>query len=166
MVPNLLVLLGASFIPFLLAFAWFHPKLFGGDTWTKVAGLTPEQAATPVKPLKAMLTIIFNFFLAFGIFGLSVHQAGIFSVVGGNADLLKTGVGAEFMAAYGQNHLTFGHGAFHGLIAAITFILPVLMYAVIFERKSAKYLWINWGYWILSLVLMGGVICQWGGQLA
>ncbi|WP_308224826.1 DUF1761 domain-containing protein [Flavobacterium sp. J372] len=32
----------------------------------------------------------------------------------------------------------------------------------LFERKSAKYVLINAGYFIVSLAIMGGIICQWG----
>jgi hypothetical protein len=29
----------------------------------------------------------------------------------------------------------------------------------LFERRSWKYIFINAGYWILTLTLMGGIIC-------
>ena len=164
MIPNLLVLVAASLIPFLVAFAWFHPKIFGGTTWAAVAGLTQAQNDTPVKAYQLGLSILLNFFIAFGIYNLGVHQSGIFGLVGGNAELLQTGTGAAFLAEYGQNHLSFGHGMIHGGIQTVLcFVLPILGYAVIFERKSRKYLFINLGFWIISLALMGAVICKWGG---
>jgi hypothetical protein len=30
-----------------------------------------------------------------------------------------------------------------------------------FEKKSVKYVAINAGYWIVTLAIMGGIICQW-----
>ena len=162
MVPNLLVLIGAAFIPFLIAFVWFHPKAFGGDTWTKIAGLTEEQGKTSVKPLKLALSIFLNFLLAFGVFNLAVHQFSMVGLVGGDVELLKVGTGAAFMAEFGGRHLSFGHGLTHGFIGFFSYILPILGYAVIFERKSTKYLLVNSGFWLISLMLMGGVVTQWG----
>jgi len=163
MLPNFLVLVGAAFIPFFIAYAWFHPKVFGGTTWAQVAGLTTEQIDQPVKPIKLGLSILLNFFIAFGIYNLAVHQSGIFGLVGGDITALQSGTGAAFLAEYGENHLSLGHGMIHGGIQSILcFVLPILGYSVIFERKSRKYLFINLGFWIISLALMGGVICQWG----
>ena len=165
MLPNLPVLIASAFIPFLVAFIWYHPKVFGGTTWATVAGLTLEQNNTPIKPYQLGLSILLNFFIAFGIYNLGVHQSGLFGLVGGDVAALQTGTGAAFLAEYGHRHLSFGHGMIHGGIQTILcFILPILGYAVIFERKSRKYLFINLGFWILSLALMGGVISRWGGN--
>jgi hypothetical protein len=40
-------------------------------------------------------------------------------------------------------------------------VLPVIGTNALFERKSGKYIFINWGYWAVSMTLMGGTICQW-----
>ena len=163
MLPNFLVLVGAAFIPFFIAYAWFHPKVFGGTTWATVAGLTPTQNDIPIKPYQLGLSILLNFFLAFGIYNLGVHESGVFGMLSGDAAALSTGTTAAFLAEHSGKHLNFGHGMIHGGIQTILcFILPILGYATIFERKSRKYLFINLGFWIISLGLMGGVICQWG----
>lgn len=162
MTPNPLIILAAAFVPFVLAFVWYNKSLFGGDNWTRIAGLSVEQALKPVKPLQMLLSVVFNFFIAGGIYGLCVHQGGVFSLVGGDPELLKTGTAAAFLAEYGSNFLTFKHGVFHGLIGAFMFVFPILGYATIFERKSMKYLMVNFGFWAISFMLMGGVICQWG----
>lgn len=49
MLPNIPVLIGCAFIPFIVAFVWFHPKVFGGETWKKVANLTEEQNNKAIK---------------------------------------------------------------------------------------------------------------------
>ncbi len=165
MVPNLLVLLGCSFIPFFFAYIWFHPKVFGGDKWTAIAGLTKEQGATPVSPLKLGLSIILNFFIAFGIYCLTVHASGVFGLMGGEAEALKTGTAAAFLSEHGQNYTTFGHGVVHSIQAFICFVFPLLGYVVIFEHKSTKYLLVYSGYWLITLMLMSGIISQWGWQL-
>jgi hypothetical protein len=63
------------------------------------------------------------------------------------------------MEKYGNNFRTFGHGAIHGVITGIFFIMPVLAINAMFERKGFKYIAINTGFWTVSLVLMGGIIC-------
>lgn len=163
MLPNLPILVAAAFIPFLVAFAWFHPKVFGGTTWAQVAGLTPAQSKAPVKPFQLGLSILLNFFVAFGLYNLAVHESGVFGMVSANTAALTTGSTAAFLEEYGGRHLSVGHGMIHGGIQTVLcFVLPILGYAVIFERKSRKYLFINLGFWMISLALMGGVICRWG----
>lgn len=164
MLPNFLVLLGASVIPMAVGFAWFHPKTFGGDTWYDVARLTGTDRSE-VSTYKLLSTMVLNFFIAFGLFGLTVHQFGIFSLVGGDENLLTTGTAAAFMAEHGNNYLTFGHGVTHAVLqAVIGFAIPLLGYVTIFEKKSFKYFIIYLGYWIINLTLMGGVICAWGAS--
>jgi len=59
---------------------------------------------------------------------------------------------------YGDHFRTFKHGLFHGVLAAITLALPVLGITALFERKPAKYILVNLGYWIVSMALMGGLL--------
>lgn len=66
------------------------------------------------------------------------------------------------MANYGENYRTFKHGALHGAMTGIFIALPILATQAMFERKSLKYVLINAGYWIITLALMGGIVCQWG----
>jgi hypothetical protein len=40
------------------------------------------------------------------------------------------------------------------------FALPVLGTNALFQHKGFKYIVINVGYWIITLALMGAVICQ------
>ncbi len=67
-----------------------------------------------------------------------------------------------FMAKYGNNYRTFKHGVLHGVLGGVGLILPVLATQAMFEKKTVKYVAINAGYWIVTIALMGGIICQWG----
>ncbi|MGH1433478.1 MAG: DUF1761 domain-containing protein [Lewinella sp.] len=68
------------------------------------------------------------------------------------------------MQEYGENFHTLQHGISHGLVIALLFfVVPILGYAVIFERKGMKYFFINAGFWAISLVLMACIISKWGG---
>lgn len=164
MLPNILVLLGCAFIPFVVAFVWFHPKVFGGETWKKVSNLTEEQNNKAIKPIQFGASILLNFLLAFGVFIITVHQTHVLALTGPDVDAFKGGTALAFMQEYGENFHTFQHGITHGLfIGLLCFVIPILGYAVIFERKSFKYLLINAGFWGISLILMACVISRWGG---
>lgn len=165
MAPNILVIALTALIPFAIAFIWFHPKTFGGDAWTKMAGLSEEKGKTKVSPLKLALSVFFNFLVSMALFGATIHQSAVVQMLGGDNSLLSDPVVADFMAKYGATHLTFGHGVIHGIIFAIMVVLPLYGYVMIFEHKSAKYLFVNLGFWLISLALVGGVIAQWGTKM-
>lgn len=81
------------------------------------------------------------------------------------SDFMKDGAEAtqvayNLMENYGDNFRTFKHGAFHGTIISLLLVLPVLATNALFERKGFKYIAINWGYWAVTLTLMGGTVCQ------
>lgn len=162
MTPNFLVLLGTAFIPFLLAYIWFHDSVFGGKRWHAMADMSTEKTASPVKPMKLLLSLLLNALLAFGIYNFSIHEVGVFGMVGADADLMKTGSAAAFLAEYGGKFHTFSHGLAHGFAATLLYALPILGYVVIFEKKSSTYFWVYLGYWFISITLMSIVICLWG----
>lgn len=165
MTPNFLVIAACAFIPFSIAFVWFHPSVFGGETWKAVAQLTDAQNAKAIRPWQLLLTIVLNFFIAFGLFVMTVHGTHILGLHGGDVEAMKNSASTmAFMAEHGSNYVTFSHGIGHGLVLGfVAFVLPILGYAVIFERKSFKYLLVNGGFWAISLTLMACIISRWGG---
>tara|TARA_B110000091_G_C13629440_1_gene396476 strand:- start:583 stop:726 length:144 start_codon:yes stop_codon:yes gene_type:complete len=46
-------------------------------------------------------------------------------------------------------------------LAGVLLALPILATNAMFEAKGFKYIAVNAGYWIISLALMGGIVCQW-----
>jgi len=163
MTPNFPVVLASALIPFLVATVWFHKSLFGGEKWHSMADM-PEEKATPVKPLKLVLSIFLNVFLAFGMYLFSIHETGVFGMVGGETELMKTGTAAAFLAEYGGRFHTWTHGLAHGLGATLFYVLPILGYVAIFEKKSIKYFFVYLTYWLITLKLMSIVICLWGAS--
>lgn len=165
MTPNILVIGACAFIPFIIAFIWFHPKVFGGSSWQKVANLTDTQNNKTIKPWQLFISILLNFFIAFGLFVVTVHSTHIVGLHGGDLESLKaSATSVAFLKEHGQNYVTFTHGIGHGLfLGFVAFVLPILGYAVIFERKSFKYLLVNGGFWALSMTIMACIISKWGG---
>ena len=53
---------------------------------------------------------------------------------------------------------TFGHGAFHGLVIGIVIAMPIMVINGLFELRNLKNLGINTLYWIITLMLMGGIV--------
>ena len=64
-----------------------------------------------------------------------------------------------FMDDYGTAFRTFKHGALHGTMAGILFAFPIVAINALFERKSWKLIFVYAGYWIITLAIMGGIIC-------
>jgi len=162
MTPNVVVILASALIPFVIASIWFHKSLFGGEKWHAMSDMSAEKAASPVKPIKLALSIVLNLFIAFGMYIATVHESGVFGMVGGNTELMKTGTAAAFLAEYGGHYHTAAHGLAHGLAATLLYVLPVLGYVVIFEKKSTKYFFVYLSYWYITLTAMSVVMSLWG----
>jgi hypothetical protein len=150
----------AAIVPLIIGFIWYNPK-FLGNAWMKASGLNEENMKGGNMAVIFGLTLLFSYMMALflGISGIVIHQAGVGSLLAeGSPELAQQG--KDFLTAAGTRYNTFKHGAFHGIIAAIFFALPVLGVNALFERKSGKYIFIHLGYWVITLALMGGIMCQ------
>lgn len=160
---NYIFIFVAALIPLAIGGVWYHPKVFG-TAWAKAAGVTDEQLKSANMLLIFGLTYVFGVFASMALSYMVIHQAHIYSALMNEPGLndagseLNTYV-ADFMAKYGDRFRTIQHGAFHGALAAITFALPILGINALFDRKGFKYIAINTGFWIVSLALMGGLLC-------
>lgn len=160
---NFLILLVAAVVPTLTGFIWYNPKTLG-TAWAAEAGMTDEKIKGANMGLIFGLSFVLSFLLAFSLQFSVIHQFHVFSILANDPTVADptSEVGAYyagFMEKYGNNFRTFKHGALHGTLMGILFALPILGTNALFERKSFKYILINAGYWIITLALMGGVIC-------
>lgn len=165
MIPNLLILAAAALVPIVMGFIWYNPKTFG-TAWMNASGLTEEKMKGANMPLIFGLTYVLSFFIAAMLFSVVVHQSAYHSLLAGEAGYGEPGSDVtmmidQFMKTYGGHFRTFKHGALHGGILGTLVITPIIAINAMFERKGFKYIAINGGYWIVSLILMGGIICQW-----
>jgi len=156
---NFLAILVAAVSALVVGFIWYNPKVFG-NAWMQAAGMTEEQikGGNMVKILG--LALFFAFMLAFILQTIVIHQYGALSLVGGDPAKGLPSYTA-FMADYGDVFRTFKHGAFHGFLSGLFIALPIIGTNALFERKSAKYIFVNSGYWIVTLTIMGAIICGW-----
>ena len=161
---NFLFLAAAALIPMVMGFVWYNPKVLG-NSWMEASGLNEEKLKGANMPLIFGLSYFFSFLLAFGIYFMVVHQTHVMSTLMNEPGLQDPGTDmynyyTDFMTRFGSNFRTFKHGVFHGTIGGIVVALPILATNALFERKGFKYIAINAGYWIITMALMGGVICQ------
>lgn len=156
---NFLAILAAAVSALVVGFVWYNPKVFG-NAWMKAAGMTDEQVKGGNMAKIFGLALLFAIMLAFSLQGMTIHQMGAMSMVGGDVENALPSYQA-FMDDYGNAFRTFKHGAFHGVLAGIFIALPILGTNALFDRKGAKYIFINSGYWIVTLAIMGGIICGW-----
>lgn len=151
----------ATLIVLPVGFVWYNPKVFG-TIWMREAGVSPDAPKT-ANMLKIFgLTLLFALMAASVLQSIVIHEMGVLSLVGG--PMLEAQAKpsyAAFMADYGHAYRTFKHGALHGSLTGLFLALPIIGTSALFEKKSAKYIWINAGYWIVCFTLMGGILCAW-----
>ena len=156
---NFIAIIVAALVPLIVGFIWYNPKVFG-NAWMQASGVTEEQIKGGNMAKIFGLALVFAFLLAFTLPTLVNHQMGAVSLTGGDIENALPSFQA-FMDDYGDAFRTFKHGVFHGVLAGFFIALPILGTNALFERKSAKYILINSGYWIVTLGIMGGIICGW-----
>jgi hypothetical protein len=162
---NLLVLLASAIVPTITGFIWYNPKVFG-NAWMKAADMSEEKIKGANLAVIFGVSLLLSFLLAFSLAPIVIHQFGVMGMLEG-AMRPESPTAAEatalfnsLMETYGSNHRHFGHGALHGAMTALFLVLPVMGTNALFERKGFKYIAINAGYWMLTLALMGGIVCQ------
>ncbi|GGZ89492.1 DUF1761 domain-containing protein [Algibacter mikhailovii] len=155
---NFLAIIAAAFSALVVGFIWYNPKVFG-KAWMKEAEMTEEKMNGANMAKIFIMALIFAILLAMSLMSITIHQMGAYSLVQGELGILPSY--ETFMSDYANEFRTFKHGAFHGIIGGIFIALPILGTNALFERKSAKYILINSGYWILTMGVMGAIICGW-----
>jgi Protein of unknown function (DUF1761) len=148
----------AGLIPLLTGFIWYHPKVFG-NAWMKAAGMNEETMKGANMALIFGLCYLFGCMLATALMNIVIHQMGLNSVLQGDTTPETAAYMKNFIELYGNRFRTFKHGTLHGTISALFIALPVLGTVALFERKGFKYVAIHTGYWMLTMALMGGVLC-------
>ena len=148
----------AAFIPLIIGFIWYHQKVFG-TVWMKVNGFDPEKMKGANMPLIFGLTYFFSFLLALAIHFVVIHQYHVYSIFASDHTQESQDYLKGFMDKYGRNFRTFKHGVLHGIISGVFYVFPIIAINALFERRGFKYVFIHAGYWIVSIALMGGIIC-------
>ncbi len=156
---NWLALLAAAVSTLVVGSIWYNPKVFGA-AWMKETGMTEEKAQKSNMILVFGMALFFAFLLSIILQFNVIHQlsaiAATSKIKGIDPSVLQ-----NYMDAYGNTYRSFKHGALHGFMFGLFGALPILGTNALFEQKSWRYIFINAGYWIVCLMIMGGIICAW-----
>lgn len=166
---NWLVQLVAALVPMIVGFIWYNPKVFG-NAWMKAAGMTDEKVKGGNMPVIFGVSFVmaFLFSLTYKILGDHGTQFAAFFrpvIEHGMGIDATTPFGSElkgYIDAYVTRYHSWSHGLAHSLVISIPLLLPVIVTNALFERKSFKYMLVNWGYWAVTMALMFMVVAQWG----
>lgn len=109
---------------------YYHPKVFG-TVWMAESGMTEEK----IKSANMAKT-----------YGIAFVLAALFSLFMMNN-----------VADPDTQFHTFKHGAFHGVLVALFTALPIIVTNALFEQRSMKHAFINVGYWVATLAVIGGI---------
>lgn len=155
MQPNFLALTAAALIPLAVGLIWYSPAL---------AGRVVSSGSAPRRPmaLRIVLFILLGIILTVAVMPATIHQMHLYSILAGQPQAEIDAVMNPIMAKYGGVYRTFKHGAFHGTLSAIFMALPILGISAMAERKRGKVVLAHLGYWIITLALVGGVVCGFG----
>lgn len=126
----------AAIVPMIVGFLWYNPKTFE-PAWMDTIGMTKEKQAGGNMAVIFGISLLMAFILAMPLSYFVNHPSQFGGEPSGN---------------------TFGHGAFHGVFIAILIAMPIIANKTLFEQRSFKYFLINFGYWVVTLALMGGIL--------
>ena len=158
---NWIAIFVSALATLVVGFIWYNPKVFG-TAWMKETGLTREELQKGNMLKIFSLTYFFSLLIVTVEMALTIHQSGAVSMVGGFAKINEALPSFKaFMDDYGTAFRTFKHGALHGFISGLFFAFPIIAINGLFERKSWRYIWIHAGYWIVTLTIIGAIICAW-----
>ncbi len=160
---NFVIVPAAALIPLVVGFIWYNPKLFG-NAWMAASGMTEEKARSANMAKIFGVTYLLSLMLTMGLMSIVIHQMHLFSLFMAGPDAKDPNSASslmfkQIMDTYGTDYRTFKHGAFHGTLAGLFLALPILGINALFERKGFKYIAINTGYWMLTMAMVGGVLC-------
>ena len=157
METNIVALFVSALIPLVVGSIYYHKKVLG-TSWMKVSGMTDEKIAKANMAVTFGATYLFAVMVAFVLSAMVIHQNGVASLF---FEDFENPLYKQILEQKKDAFRTFGHGALHGFMASLFFALPVIGTNALFEQRGWKYIFIHWGYWAITLLLMGGVICVW-----
>ena len=128
---NYLAVLAAAVSTFLIGGLWYSPAMFQRG-WMSANGFTEADLSKGN---------------AAKIFGIAFVFA-----------LLMAANLAAFLSAPGT---TVAWGTAAGALTGVGWVLPAIGTVALFERRSARYIAINGGYFVLAFIVMGAILGAW-----
>lgn len=132
---NLLAVLVAAIVSMVIGSLWYSTILFG-KTWIRLSGLTQENM-DKAKQKGMGKTYTFGFIGSLLMSYVLAHSVAYASAV------------------------TFGGGMVAGFWNWLGFVVPVILGSILWENRSVGLFFINIGYYLVSLIIMGGILAVW-----
>ena len=156
---NYLAFFLISFVPLIIAYVWFHPRL----AISKWASSNIQSNPIRLTPFKILLALIMSITIVYGYINLVIHQMGFYELF--FTDIMQGKESSkliveDFLGKYGDKHRHFGHGVFHGAINGLVFALPFISYFTFVEKRNARFVWFHLGYWMVTSIIIGGLISE------
>jgi len=159
---KLVVLLLAALIPLVVGSIWFSKKVFG-NAFIKASNLTGDAPSGKHMAITYILTYVLSFFITVVISTMAIHQSHLGGIFFGHdftdPSTQAGGLYKGIMDNFGMAYRTFKHGSLHGALAGLFLVMPIIAINAMFEKRGFKYIAISAGYWIVSMALIGGVVC-------
>ena len=140
---NYLAVLVAAIVQMVLGFLWYGPIF--GKPWGKLMGWSPETMEAMKKDPKMKKTMMRNY-LIMAVGSLLMAWILDHAIIFASAYLLFSGVTAAVAV---------------GFMNWLGFFAPVTVGPVLWEGKSWKLWFLNSGYYLVGLILMGIVLALW-----
>lgn len=141
---NIAAIIVAALIPCIIGGLYYGPLL--GKPWLTSLGKSAEEMK-PNNPIVA--------------YGLAILMAALIAMsLNMMLQLVHKDVNEEGELFF-NTFRTFKHGALHGALLAISFVMPVIVSHGIFQKHSAKNILLNAVYWIICFTLMAGLLDAW-----
>ena len=138
---NYLAILVSAIIFFAIGALWYNDSLFG-KAWRAAMGKTDaefEKEKQETNMAKSFgLMFVGSFVMAF----VTAHLVDIMAVAYPIATKLKLGLVSGFWVWFG-------------------YIAAYVLTSVAFENRSWKYYFINTGYWLVGVLIMGVILTAW-----
>ena len=128
---NYIAVLIAAIANFAFATLWY--AVIFGKVWQKLTGITDMKPA----PMNTVLVFIGSLILSYVLY----H-----SIVFGDAYVNMSGIGGGLM------------GGFFGWLG---YIAPVTLCTKIYEKKRWGLWFLDNGFWLISLLIMGAILSLW-----
>jgi len=115
---------------FMLGFAWYT-ALFG-KAWQAETGITDEEAQS----------------------GMAITHGGALLMM----IIISFGINTHIINLHPIAEQTFGHGAFHGAMVALGFMVPLMVINYLYQKKSFKLMLIDGLYATAFCALSAGIM--------
>lgn len=161
MPTNLYMFFVAGIIPMIIGAIYYSPMV-AGKSWMNVNGFHEKDLEGGNMIAIFGGAYILSVIASFALSGIVIHQPSVFQL--GVPEVLTEGSPehsqmVEYMKMFGDKHRNFGHGALHGGIISFFLILPIIGIISLFERRGFKYVIIHFVYWLITLSIVGGLLC-------